>query len=136
MTQGAARHCVLIRDCDVLEPPQGAMYIPAISDDAVGAKGLWYGLIRVAPGHRTKAHTHPHETGLYLVKGSFELYSGDRLDHVDEVVERDFILIPDGVPHVAVNRSESVPLFAVVARSSPAHREPADLLPELDALVR
>ena len=135
MTPDAARHCVLIRDCDIVEPPQGATYIPAISDEAVGSKGLWYGLIRVAPGHRTKAHTHPHETGLYLVKGSFELYSGDRLDHVDEVVERDFILIPDGVPHVAVNRSGSEPLFAVVARSNPAHHEPAELRPELDPLV-
>ena len=135
MRNEIARHCVVIRDCDIVEPPQGAKYIPAISDEATGSTGLWYGLIRVAPGHRTKAHTHPHETGLYLVKGSFELYSGDRIDHVDEVVERDFILIPPGVPHVAVNRSDVVPLFAVVARSNPAHHEPADLRPELDALV-
>ncbi|MCA1834242.1 MAG: cupin domain-containing protein [Actinomycetota bacterium] len=131
----AAQRCVLIRDCDVMEPPQGAGYMPAISDQAVGSTGLWFGLVRVATSHRTKAHTHPHETGLYVVKGSFEMYSGSKLEDVFMATERDFILIPRGVPHVAVNRSEKTPIFAVVARSNPAHEEPADLLPELDALV-
>ncbi len=130
-----ARHCVLIQDCDVLEPPQGAGYMPAISDVAVGSKGLWYGLIRVAPGHRTKAHTHPHETGIYVVKGSFDVHSGLELEDVFTAVERDFVLIPDGVPHVAVNRSDTVPVFAVVARSNPAHEEPAELLPQLDVRI-
>jgi uncharacterized RmlC-like cupin family protein len=107
----------------------------AISDQTVGSDGLWFGLIKVAPGHRTKAHTHPHETGIYVTKGAFDLYSGDTLEDVIEVAERDFALIPSGVPHVAVNRSETSPVFAIVARSNPAHIEPAEMLPALDANV-
>jgi uncharacterized RmlC-like cupin family protein len=134
MSQGL-RACVLIQDCDLQEPPQGAGYMAAISDKTVGSQGLWFGLIKVAPGHRTKAHTHPHETGIYVTKGSFELYSGDDLGEVATVAERDFALIPAGVPHVAVNTSDTTPVFAVVARSNPAHEEPADFSPQLDALV-
>lgn len=130
-----ARVCVLIRDCDVQEPPQGAAYSAAISDQTVGSAGLWFGLIRVAPGHRTKAHTHPHETGIYVAKGSIDLYSGDDMDEVFTAGERDFALIPEGVPHVAVNRSNSAPVFAIVARSNPAHVEPAEMTPDLDLLV-
>lgn len=128
-------HCVLIRDCDVQEPPQGAAYMAAISDEAVGSTGLWFGLIRIAPGHRTKAHTHPHETGIYLVKGSLELYPGEDMAGPLTMHERDFALIPEAVAHVAVNRSADVPVFAIVARSNPAHVEPAELVPQLDAIV-
>ena len=130
-----ARECVLITDCDVQEPPQGAAYSAAISDATVGSTGLWFGLIKIAPGHRTKAHTHPHETGIYLVKGSLDLYSGDEMNGSLTMSERNFALIPEGVPHVAVNASADVPAFAVVARSNPAHVEPAELVPELDPKV-
>ena len=130
-----ARVCVLIKECDVQNPPQGAAYSAAISDATVGSDGLWFGLIKVAPGHRTKAHTHPHETGIYVVKGAFDLYSGDDMTESFRVAERDFALIPQGVPHVAVNTSTDTPVFAIVARSNPAHVEPAEMLPELDARV-
>lgn len=130
-----ARECVLITDCDLQEPPQGAAYSAAISDQTVGSTGLWFGLVKIAPGHRTKAHTHPHETGIYLVKGTLDLHSGDEMGGSFTMRERDFALIPEAVPHVAVNTSADVPAFAVVARSNPAHVEPADLCPDLDALV-
>jgi uncharacterized RmlC-like cupin family protein len=129
------RTCVLIQNCDLQTPPQGAAYMAAISDQTAGSDGLWFGLIKVAPGHRTNAHTHPHETGIYVTKGELDLYSGDDLSDVIKVAERDFALIPAGVPHVAVNRSETSPVFAVVARSNPAHVEPAEMLPALDANV-
>ena len=135
LTPGRARRCVLIRDCDVVEPPQGAGYMAAISDETVGSTSLWYGLVRIAPDHRTKAHTHPHETGFYVVKGSIEVFSGPALEDSFTAVERDFVLIPENVPHVALNRSDSVPVFGVVARSNPAHDEPATMMPELDARV-
>jgi len=126
---------LVIRNCDVVEPPTGASYFGAISAETAGTSELWYGLIKVAPGHRTKAHSHPHETGIYLVKGSFDIYSGKTLDSHFQASERDFVLIPAGVPHVAVNQSDAAPVFAVVARSDPRHVEPADMLPDLDGLV-
>ena len=135
MSDETARHCVVIRDCDVVEPPQGAAYFAAISAETVGSTTLWYGLIKVAPGHRTKAHTHPHETGLYVVKGSLDLHSGREMDDSFTASERDFVLIPAGVPHIAVNRSDAAPVFAIVARSDPRHLEPAEMVPDLDRLV-
>ncbi len=131
----AAKYCQIIRNCDVVEPPTGAAYFGAISAETVGTTGLWYGLIKVAPGHRTKAHTHPHETGLYVVKGAFDVYSGNAMDEVFTASERDFVLIPTNVPHVAINTSADSPVFAIVARSDPRHVEPADMRPELDELV-
>jgi len=127
--------CVLIQDCRLEEPPQGAGYLAAISDQTVGSRSLWFGLVKVAGGHRTKAHTHPHETGLYVVHGAFEVHSGADLSSVAVARERDFVLIPAGVPHVAINRSQTEPVFAVVARSDPSYIEPANMRPELDALV-
>jgi uncharacterized RmlC-like cupin family protein len=126
---------VIIRDCDVVEPPTGAAYFAAISAEATNTKTLWYGLIKVAPGHRTKAHTHPHETGLYVVKGAIDLFSGREMDESFTASERDFVLIPAGVPHVAINKSDDTPVFAIVARSEPRHVEPAEMTPELDGLV-
>ena len=135
MSDETARHCVVIRDCDVVEPPTGAAYFAAISAEATGTTSLWYGLIKVAPGHRTKAHTHPHETGLYVVKGAFDVVSGTGMDERFTARERDFVLIPAGVPHVAINVSADQPVFAIVARSDPRHVEPAEMRPELDGLV-
>jgi uncharacterized RmlC-like cupin family protein len=132
---GRLRSAMLIQNCDLQEPPQGAAYRAAISDQTVGSEGLWFGLITVAPGHRTKAHTHPHETGIYVTKGAFDLYSGDDMSETVTVAERDFALIPRDVPHVAVNRSDTEPVFAIVARSNPAHVEAAQMMPELDAEV-
>jgi uncharacterized RmlC-like cupin family protein len=107
----------------------------AISDEAVGSTSLWYGLVRIAPGHRTKAHTHPDETGLYVVKGSLEFFSGTDLDETFTATERDFVLIPKDTPHVAINRNDRGPVFAVVARSDPSHNEPATMTPGLDELI-
>ena len=135
MTGAAHKYCQIVRNCDVVEPPTGAAYFAAISAETLGTTGLWYGLIKVAPGHRTKAHTHPHETGLYVVKGAFEVYSGDDMAESFTASERDFVLIPPGVPHVAINKSADAPVFAIVARSDPRHVEPAEMTPDLDALV-
>jgi uncharacterized RmlC-like cupin family protein len=135
VTAAVPKYCTVIRNCDVVEPPTGAAYFGAISAETVGSTSLWYGLIKVAPGHRTKAHTHPHETGLYVVKGAFDVYSGDAMDELFTAGERDFVLIPAGVPHVAINTSASSPVFAIVARSDPGHVEPADMRPELDGLI-
>jgi uncharacterized RmlC-like cupin family protein len=47
----------------------------------------------------------------------------------------DFVYIPAGVPHLPGNRSTTVPMTAVVARTDPNEQESVVLLPELDALA-
>jgi uncharacterized RmlC-like cupin family protein len=135
VTASAPKYCTIVRNCDVVEPPTGAAYFGAISAETLGTTSLWYGLIKVAPGHRTNAHTHPHETGLYVVKGAFDIFSGEKMDESFTAAERDFVLIPAGVPHVAINKSADSPVFAIVARSDPRHVEPAEMTPELDDLI-
>jgi uncharacterized RmlC-like cupin family protein len=48
----------------------------------------------------------------------------------------EFLHIPAGVPHLPVNRSQTEPCTAVIARSDPNEQESVVLLPELDALVK
>jgi len=46
----------------------------------------------------------------------------------------DYLYVPAGVPHVAVNRSETAAFF-VGARTDPHEQESVVLRPELDELV-
>jgi len=46
----------------------------------------------------------------------------------------DFLYIPAGLPHVAVNRSQT-PAFVVEARTDPNEQESVVLRPDLDSRV-
>src|SRR5690349_15840221 len=85
---------------------QGADYQPGVSAETVGSQAIWLGLMALPPGVRTKAHIHEcHETALYMLSGeALELWTGDDLEHCDNVRPGDFIYIPANVLHVAVNR--------------------------------
>jgi uncharacterized RmlC-like cupin family protein len=115
---------------------QGMNYVPAISAELVGSTGLWFGSLTVPPGGRTAAHFHEHhETGIYIISGDeVEMYSGERLEVKEITLPGDFIYIPAGLPHVAVNRSQT-PANVVLARTDPNEQESVVLCPELDTLV-
>ena len=63
-----------------------------------------------------------------------ELWTGDQLHHRAVARAGDYLYIPAGVPHVAVNRSET-PAFFVGARTDPNEQESVVLRPDLDARV-
>ena len=44
----------------------------------------------------------------------------------------DFISIPNGVPHLVLNASDTEPAVAVLARTDPDEQEDVTELPELD----
>lgn len=115
---------------------QGPDYTPGVSAETVGARALWLGSVTLPPGGRTKAHVHErHESAFYMVSGyEAELWTGARLEHREVAHAGDYLYIPAGVPHVAVNRSPSPATF-VGARSDPNEQESVVLRPELDALV-
>jgi len=115
---------------------QGMNYIPAISAELVGSTGLWFGSLTVPPGGRTSAHFHEHhETGIYIISADeVEMYSGERLEVKEICRAGDFIYIPAGLPHVAVNRS-GTPATVVLARTDPNEQESVILRPDLDPLV-
>jgi uncharacterized RmlC-like cupin family protein len=115
---------------------QGPDYTPGISAESVASRALWLGSVVLPPGGRTKAHVHEHhESAFYMVSGDeAELWTGERLEQREVAHVGDYVYVPAGVPHVAVNRSET-PAFLVGARTDPNEQESVVLRPELDELV-
>jgi uncharacterized RmlC-like cupin family protein len=116
---------------------QGPDYTPGINAETVGAERLWLGSVVLPPGGRTKAHLHEHhESAFYMLSGEeAELWTGDHLEHRAVAHPGDFLYIPAGVSHVAVNRSATEPAVFVGARSDPNEQESVILQPELDPNV-
>lgn len=114
---------------------QGSRYEPGISAETVGASGLFLGTVTLRPGQRTKAHVHNHESAHYMLNGDVvELWTGHRLDQRNVARPGDYLFIPAGLPHVAVNRG-AVPAVFISARNEASVQEAADMRPELDGLV-
>ncbi len=63
-----------------------------------------------------------------------ELWTGSRLEHSEVAHPGDYLYIPAGVPHVAVNRGQAPAVF-VGARTDPNEQESVVMHSELDELV-
>ncbi len=99
--------CVIIRSAGA--PRAGVSAVSA------GARALGVNLIMIPPGSRGMPHYHDdRETALYLVSGETEVWYGPGLAKRSTVRAGDFIYIPPGTPHLAVNRGD-VTSIAVVA---------------------
>jgi uncharacterized RmlC-like cupin family protein len=99
-------------------------YFVGISGQTVDAKGLSMHLVVIPPGGRAEPHVHVgYETGIYVLEGTVRTRWGPRLEH--EVVSRpgEFLFVPPGVPHEAINSSATEPARAVVARNDPAEQD-------------
>lgn len=99
-------------------------YFFGISGETVGAKGLSMHLVEIPPGGRAAPHVHVgYETGIYVLEGKVLTRWGERLEN--EVVSKtgEFLFIPPGVPHEAVNLSATEVARAVVARNDPAEQD-------------
>ena len=104
--------CVIIRPAGA--PRAGANAVSA------GARALGVNLVMIAPGSRGMPHYHDgHEIALYLISGQTEVWHGHGLAKRTVVRAGDFMYIPPGTPHLAVNRGEVISI-AVVARADPA----------------
>ena len=132
---GHSKGCVL-KAAPGYKAEQGSHYAPGISAETVDSRALWFGMVSLASGQRTKAHMHErHETAFYFLSGEeVELWTGDRLQHCETAHPGDYIFIPAGVPHVAVNRG-SAPAVFVGARNEPTAQGNVIMHPELDAAV-
>jgi uncharacterized RmlC-like cupin family protein len=95
-----------------------------ISGQTVGASGLSMHLVVIPPGGRSAPHLHVgYETGIYVLEGEVLTRWGEALEN--EVISRagEFLFVPPGVPHEAVNLSATQPARAVVARNDPAEQD-------------
>ena len=125
--------CRVIRSVEPYQGKQGPLYAGGISAESVGARAIWLGMITMPPGGRTKAHFHEdHETAIYVMSGEVDLWYGEDLSQHEIARSGDYIYIPAGVPHVAVNRSQTEPMIAVAARTDPSEQESVVLQPELE----
>lgn len=99
-------------------------YFIGISGQTVQATGLSMHLVVIPPGGRAEPHIHDgYETGIYVLEGAVRTRWGPELEH--ELVSRagDFLFVPPGVPHEAINLSATEPARAVVARNDPAEQD-------------
>ena len=99
-------------------------YFIGISGQTVNAAGLSMHLVVIPPGGRAEPHIHiGYETGIYVLEGRVCTRWGAELEH--EVISEagDFLFVPPGVPHEAINLSATEPARAVVARKDPAEQD-------------
>ena len=132
----ATRAQFVVRGSEPYTSTQGSRYASGVSAETTGATSLFLGMVTLPGGQRTKAHAHArHESALYMTSGEeVELWTGPRLERRDVARPGDYLFIPAGMPHVAVNRS-STPAVFVGARNEATAQESVLLLPELDSLV-
>jgi uncharacterized RmlC-like cupin family protein len=72
---------------------------------------------------------------MYIVSGEVDLWYGEGLREHEIARAGDYLYIPAGVSHVAVNRSQTEPVVVVGARTDPNEQESVVLQPALDAVV-
>ena len=120
-------NCVVIRSAvDCADPVGGPA--AGVTAASAGARGLCLNLVMIPPGTRTMPQLHAGcETAVYAVSGEAEVWHGPELASRTVIRAGDFMYIPPGTAHVAVNRGE-VTAIAVVARTDPAARETATVI--------
>jgi len=137
MNHSAIRPRLVISSAQPYTSAQGTVYAPGVSAETAGATSIFLGVVTLPPGQRTKAHVHArHESAFYLLSGEeVELWTGAQLQDRAVAHPGDFLFIPAGLPHVAVNRSASQPAVFIGARSEPTAQESVLMRPDLDAAV-
>lgn len=99
-------------------------YFVGISGQSVGAQGLSMHLVAIPPGGRAEPHVHiGYETGIYVLEGRVCTRWGSALENEIVSAAGEFLFIPPGVPHEAINLSASEVARAVVARNDPAEQD-------------
>ena len=99
-------------------------YFVGISGETVGARGLSMHLVVIPPGARADPHSHRgYETGIYVLEGRVETRYGPGLAASVVSEAGDFLFIPPGVPHEAINLSATEPARAIVSRNDPAEQD-------------
>jgi uncharacterized RmlC-like cupin family protein len=102
----------------------GIRYKTGISGKNVGARKLSMNVATIPPGGVAYAHIHvDFEVMLYILEGTVRHEYGDNLEHSIENTAGDFIFIEPGVPHEVCNKSDTLPVVAVVARSDASEWE-------------
>jgi uncharacterized RmlC-like cupin family protein len=86
-------------------------------EQAIGAGGLWAGLVHTEPGATSGWHHHgPHQTSLYVVRGRMRLSFGPGGAEQVDAGPGDFVHVPPYTVHRESNPAGEVST-AVIARA-------------------
>ena len=127
--------CRVIRPGEAFTGKQALSYLPGISAESVGARGINLHLVTIPPAGKAKTHLHAnHETAIYVLSGESSMWYGEGL--TEHLVARagEFLYIPANTPHLPYNPSAKENCIALIARTDPSEQESVVLLPELDAV--
>ena len=98
-------------------------YFVGLSGATVGARGLSMHLVVIPPGATGQLSPLPSQSGIYVLEGRVETRYGQRLESSVVSEPGDFLFIPPGIPHEAINLSATEPARAIVARNDPAEQD-------------
>lgn len=99
-------------------------YFLGVSGETCGASGLAMHLVVVPPGGKADPHLHDgYETAIYQLEGLVETRFGENLGQSVVTQAGDFLFVPPGVPHQAVNLSATEPAVAIIARNDANEQE-------------
>ena len=99
-------------------------YFVGISGSTVGSQGLSMHLVVIPPGAKADPHIHVgYETGIYVLEGRVLTRWGKNLENETISEPGEFLFVPPGVPHEAVNLSATTPARAVIARNDSAEQD-------------
>jgi len=120
----AGNEVKLVRPDREVMTRQRLPYFLGISGMTVGASGLSMHMVVIPPGARAEPHLHVgYETGIYVLEGRVCTRWGAALEHETISEAGDFLFVPPGVPHEAINLSQTEPARAIVARNDPAEQD-------------
>ncbi len=112
--------------------PQGQRLIPTITQQMCGSTGLSACMVFMPPGRTARPHLHAkNDIIVVVIEGYAASLIGPELTPVFHG-PGEFIFIPEGVVHVAVNLSTTQRLIAIEVRTDPKFNEDVVVTPEHD----
>lgn len=115
--------------------PQNQRLVPCITSKVCGTSGISAGMVRMPPGAVSKAHYHARtEIIVMCLRGRAATLIGPQLTPYLHG-PGEFIYVPEGVVHVAVNLSDTDELHAVEMRTDPGFNDDVVLTPTYDSPV-
>ena len=124
MERARAGEVKAVRPAAEVMTKQRLPYFVGVSGATVGATGLSMHMVVIPPGARADPHAHRgYETAIYVLEGRVETRWGDGLAESVVSGPGEFLFIPPGVPHEAINCSATEPARAIVARYDPAEQD-------------
>lgn len=115
-----------------IEGVQGQLLMPTIGQQSCGTTGLSACMVYMPPGRVARPHLHAKSDIVVMVlEGFAATLVGPELSPVFHG-PGEFIYVPEGIAHVAVNLSTERRLVAVEARTEPTINSDVVLVPEVE----